>query len=195
MFQTKTASSGEEAIYFAILESCTIVSDSHKRRVDKIVSGWKQNQPVLFKKFEEISKSSSLQLSMKENYKKLSEKELGDYKARCEKMLSDFEKPPELTDKRLFSPQKTWETFIQSLISGDKEMMLKCLAGRAYKNYADSLSGLSLDQLKGIGESFTAFEMISDTGNYQEALTRRSNGRAGTVSFVQFGENWKIYDM
>ncbi len=193
--QNTSASSGGVAIVFMTMEGCAIVSDNYKHRADKIVSEWKEDNPDLYQKFNKYSKSDSLSPNVRGDIEKLAGRELNDFKTECENMLSGLEKAPEPTDKRFSSPGKTWDLFVQSLIAGDKEMIAKCLYGRAYENYASFFSSETQAQLNEMGKSFSGFEIISDMGNLQEAVITRSNGRAGTVLFIKLDENWKISRM
>ena len=106
--------------------------------------------------------------------------------------LGEVAKPP---DKRMSSPQATWELFIASLRKADLETAMACLTPRMQTRFKPLFSGMNPAQLRESADSFKGFQLSAAYGEFQEALVVRSNGKAGSVTFVNAGGAWKIEEM
>jgi hypothetical protein len=98
-------------------------------------------------------------------------------------------------DKRMSSPQATWDLFIASLRKADLATAMSCLTPQIQARFRPLFSSMSPAQMRAAADSFKAFKLSGGFGEYQEAFVVRSDGKAGSVTFVNSGGTWKIDEM
>ncbi len=102
---------------------------------------------------------------------------------------------PKPADKRMSSPQATWDLFIASLRKADLATAMSCLTPQIQARFRPLFSQMSPAEMRTAADSFKAFKLSGGFGEYQEAFVVRSDGKAGSVTFVNSGGTWRIDEM
>ncbi|MGZ5765269.1 MAG: hypothetical protein ACXWHZ_18375 [Usitatibacter sp.] len=98
-------------------------------------------------------------------------------------------------DKRMSSPQATWNLFIASLRKADLATAMSCLTPQIQAKFRPLFSAMSPAEMRAAADSFKGFKLSGGFGQYQEAFVVRSDGNGGSVTFVNSGGAWRIDDM
>jgi len=98
------------------------------------------------------------------------------------------------SDSRFSSPEKTWETYTNSLMTGDIELALECHVPGDTR-YREIFKAMGAERLKEMGAEMNPIEKITQGNRRAKYLiTRDENGReiAFHIYFVNINGEWKI---
>jgi len=99
-------------------------------------------------------------------------------------------------DRRLRTPESTWEAFVSALDAGDRKTAIRCLRDPALERHRVVLDTISADGMRSMARSLGAMEMSAPVGSMPTARVRRANGTALAVFFFQEPNgDWKIAAM
>jgi hypothetical protein len=98
-------------------------------------------------------------------------------------------------DSSLSSPEMTWQTVLRALRMADLDAAWKCTTPGLRNKFEAGLRAMTPVQLEEMAESVVDFERSAEFGEFVEAVIVRSCGRAGTVTFVRQGLEWRISEM
>ena len=181
-----------ELVFF---ESCSRLSERSRIKTEPVYKRWKNEAHELVDMLESSPEFVAYKKLSEDRKNEVSTKDVQRAEEDCEEYRSAIVEHLDGPDSRLASPQKTWDLFIDALKTGNIDLALVCLTGNAKKKFLSAFGNSDISSLKKFGESFVQFELTGEYGDFQEAVTSRSNGRAGFMYFVETAGNWKISEM
>lgn len=113
----------------------------------------------------------------------------------------DYEtiKNPPPPDQRFSSPEKTWNLYKKSLITGNLDSVQSCLSYDFARKHTKLLEALGHDKMKEIAEKMHPIEQIKQdekTAKYRIKRTQEYEGKIMDITyyiyFVKVLGNWKI---
>ena len=136
--------------------------------------------------------------------KDVSEKEItSEYLARIQFMLKQKMGIDDITtwqpDRRLSSPEQTYELYKKAFINCDLNLVLKCLTPRMKDLHQEMFKKMSADKLRHMGEEMSSIERIEGENGYAKYRSKRKeehNGKAYDITYDIYFTNilgeWRI---
>ena len=134
----------------------------------------------------------------------VSEKEITpEYLARIQFMLKHEMGINDITtwqpDRRLSSPEQTYELYKKAFINCDLNLVLKCITPRMRDLHQEMFKKMSADKLRQIGEGMSSIEKIeAENGSSKYRIKRKEehNGKAYDITYHIYFANmlgeWRI---
>ncbi|MGB5618976.1 MAG: hypothetical protein WBM78_19205 [Desulfobacterales bacterium] len=102
-------------------------------------------------------------------------------------------------DRRLSSPEQTFELYKQAFLNRDLNLVLKCIMPRMRDLHKEMFKKMSADELRQIGKGMSSIEKIEAESNYAKYRIKRKeqhNGKTNDITYNiyftnVFGE-WRI---
>ena len=96
-------------------------------------------------------------------------------------------------DARWTSPQRSLQTFVGAVKSGDRDLVLSCLTSQALADLGPDAEDLPLGKLQATVGAFTAFVVEGDVGPYWSVRALRAGARPKWIFLERTGYGeWKI---
>ena len=96
-------------------------------------------------------------------------------------------------DARWTSPQRTLQTFVGAVKSGDRALVLSCLTNSALADLGPDLDELPIQQLQATVGSFTGYVVEGDLGPFWSVRALRTGVRPKWIFLERTGSgDWKI---
>lgn len=96
-------------------------------------------------------------------------------------------------DPRFASPERTWETFVNAMRSGDREAALTCLDATTREQFGAMVESSSVEALRALAAEYQRVEFEGEVGPFWSVRVLRANARP-TWIFLHKTEDgaWKI---
>jgi hypothetical protein len=96
-------------------------------------------------------------------------------------------------DARWTSPQRSLQTFVGAVKTGDRDLVLSCLTSSALADLGPDVDELPLRQLQATVGSFTGYVVEGDVGPYWSVRALREGSRPKWIFLERTGYGeWKI---
>ncbi|HTP99444.1 MAG TPA: hypothetical protein VMN56_08965 [Casimicrobiaceae bacterium] len=103
--------------------------------------------------------------------------------------------PPPPPNRALASPETAWRGFIAALRSGNLASAWVYTTPDTRRKFEPVFSAMPPDKLREMADSFKGFALGGSYGEFQEAFVTRDSGRAGIITFLKQGKEWRISEM
>jgi hypothetical protein len=173
---------------------CEQVTPGFRQHVAAPFAAWRQRNAAIIQKLEadpDFREQTARYIEVRANRTKPGGAASGCEDAALEFMPVVAAKP----DERLSSPARTWDTYVQALVSGDRQTARLCLGAAAEERLGGALEIASPEQMKAMSVAYTNVRVVADHGTHVEASALRKDGRAGIIRFQSTARGWKISEM
>jgi len=109
--------------------------------------------------------------------------------------LAEIEPLSRLPDPRFQTVEKTWQVFLGALMTGDRETLMNCLAGKAEARWKDRAQRLTDEDMRRIGGNIRGLKVQWGDDYEKEGLVADNDNRVTGIAFRNVNEEWKIMEL
>jgi hypothetical protein len=109
--------------------------------------------------------------------------------------LAEIEPLSRMPDPRFQTVEKTWQVFLGALMTGDRDTLMNCLAGRAELRWKQRTARLSDEDMRRIAGSIRGLKVQWGDDYEKEGLVADNDNRVTGIAFRNVNEEWKIVEL
>jgi len=167
-----------------MLERCRADEPGFAERSATVYVAWRQRHAATLQEFDRL-----LAAKVREARRGVAPIPLEMCSDDLLRRLEPLARPP---DSRLDTAEKTWNLFVTALRSGNRDMALRCLTGRAEVRWKERSERASDADLRRMADAIRAFKVQWGDDYLKEALVAGDNDRVSGVAFRSINEEWKL---
>ena len=109
--------------------------------------------------------------------------------------LAEIEPLSRLPDARFQTVEKTWQVFLGALMTGDRDTLMNCLAGKAEARWKQRTARLTDEDMRRIAGSIRGLKVQWGDDYEKEGLVADNDNRVTGIAFRNVNEEWKIVEL
>jgi hypothetical protein len=170
-----------------VLERCRADEPGFAERSAAVYVAWRQRHAATLAEFDRL-----LAAKVREARRGVAPIPLEMCSDDLLRRLEPLARPP---DARLDTAEKTWTLFLTALRSGNREMALRCLTGKAELRWKERAERASDADLRRMADTIRAFKVQWGDDYLKEALAARADNKVSGITFIKFNDEWLISEL